>query len=302
MYKHETAYKLYLVNNGMGRHSACGYVANIKKYIDPAIKTYINTKACSLLDEEDTAIVASYIEAVKVDPILIELNKKSHRHMTAPLARYAQFLDEFKTSTASHPASPHTEDRNISDVENEIAVFRKYKHQVPAGLIEEYQNLSLRNALTRIESAITRELKDCESEVEFVVRYDKTNGVRLFQQLSTALEKEEEQKKKRTPKAARTNFIVMFPDGLVIKEKTAKECFVKTIIRIGIDRVKPLGLQFYTMPLLGSAKADNKVYASGQVEVRPGLILMTSGTTDRKIKLLNEIDSLLNIGLTIEVR
>ncbi len=305
MYKNEKAYKEYLIENGMGQHSACGYIANIKKLIDPTIKMHINPAACSLLDEDVKDVVDSYADAIKNNPILIELNQKSHRHMSAPVSRYAQFLEE-RGTTKYLPQNVRSREqggfiRDISVVENEISVFKKYNHQVPEQLLKEYNHLLLENRLVRIEELISKELNGGDFEIEFLVRYDKKNGVRLFPQTGSRPQIQEvDTQKEHSSKSEKTNFTVTFPDGFVIKEKTAKECFVKTIIRIGIDRIVPLGLQFYTMPLLGTKKSDHKVYASGQVEVRPGLFLMTSGPTDRKIKILKEIDSLLYIGLEVE--
>lgn len=305
MYKNEKAYKEYLIENGMGQHSACGYIANIKKLIDPAIKKHINPSACSLLDEDMKEVVDSYVESIKNNPVLIDLNQKSHRHMSAPVSRYAQFLED-RGTTKYVPQNVRSREyggfiRDISVVENEISVFKKYNHQVPEQLLNEYNHLLLDNRLIRIEELISKELNGGDFEIEFLVRYDKKNGVRLFPQTGSRPHTQElDIKKERSSKSDKTNFIVTFPDGFVIKEKSAKDCFVKSIIRIGIDRIVPLGLQFYTMPLLGTKKSDHKVYASGQVEVRPGLFLMTSGPTDRKIKILKEIDSSLNIGLEIE--
>ena len=92
---------------------------------------------------------------------------------------------------------------------------------------------------------------------------------------------------------------VTFSDGKIIAESKAKYTFVETIRRIGLMRVRNLGIKFCGVPIV-STTIDKK-YGYAQVPVENGLYIMThSSTKDKKIQL-DRIAKELGLKLKVEI-
>lgn len=92
---------------------------------------------------------------------------------------------------------------------------------------------------------------------------------------------------------------VTFPDGKIIAERRAKYTYVETIRRIGLMRVRNLGIKFCGVPIV-STTIDKK-YGYAQVPVENGLYIMThSSTKDKKIQL-DRIAKELGLKLKVEI-
>lgn len=76
------------------------------------------------------------------------------------------------------------------------------------------------------------------------------------------------QKAKKEDIAPKTLLRVTMPDGTVIENDKAKDTFVEVICRIGIERVRPLGLKFCKVPIISNTR-DAK-YGKAQVPVDGG--------------------------------
>ncbi|WP_027003101.1 type I restriction enzyme HsdR N-terminal domain-containing protein [Hugenholtzia roseola] len=97
-------------------------------------------------------------------------------------------------------------------------------------------------------------------------------------------------------KKTKTLIKVTFTDNTSIYEKKASETFVKTIEKIGIDRVKLLGLTLNGLPLIDNQKNANYQ----QYEVKKGVFVMVHSDTKNKISRLQEISDRLNLNLKVE--
>lgn len=91
---------------------------------------------------------------------------------------------------------------------------------------------------------------------------------------------------------------VTFPDGTVIEDKKAKITFTKTIQKIGLMRVRNLGIAFCGVPIVSNT--IDKKYGKAQVPVENGLFVMTHSSTHDKKKQLDKISKELGIGLLVE--
>ena len=100
----------------------------------------------------------------------------------------------------------------------------------------------------------------------------------------------------RTPKSVATLIKVTFDDKSVICDHSATETYVKTLQMIGLDKIKTLGMLVGGIPLIGDKK-DKKYY---QYQVADDIFIMTSMSTDYKIKKIKKISDSLNLGLIIE--
>ena len=91
---------------------------------------------------------------------------------------------------------------------------------------------------------------------------------------------------------------VTFPDGKVIEDKKAKVTFTETIKRIGLMRVRNLGIAFCGVPIVSNTL--DKKYGKTQVPVEGGLYVMTHSSTHDKKKILDKIAKELGIKLIVE--
>ncbi len=91
---------------------------------------------------------------------------------------------------------------------------------------------------------------------------------------------------------------VTFPDGTIIADKKAKVTFAETIKRIGLMKVRNLGIAFCHVPIVSNTL--DKKYGQAQIPVGDGLYVMTHSSTNDKKKQLDKISQELNIGLKVE--
>lgn len=107
------------------------------------------------------------------------------------------------------------------------------------------------------------------------------------------------QKAVKTDIAERTALRVTFANGTVIAEHKAKDTFIKTIQRIGITRVRPLGLKCCKVPIISNTR-DPK-YGKAQHDVGNGWLIMTHCSTKAKKEILDRISKSLNLNITVEI-
>ncbi len=91
---------------------------------------------------------------------------------------------------------------------------------------------------------------------------------------------------------------VTFPDGTVIADKKAKITFAEVIKRIGLMRVRNLGISFCHVPIVSNTL--DKKYGQAQIPVGDGLYVMTHSSTHDKKKQLDKIAKELGIKLKVE--
>jgi hypothetical protein len=97
---------------------------------------------------------------------------------------------------------------------------------------------------------------------------------------------------------AKTILRVTFADGTVIEDPKAKFTFTKAIQKIGLMRVRNLGIAFCGVPIVSNTL--DKKYGRAQVPVEGGLYVMTHSSTHDKKKQLDKIAKELGINLVIE--
>ena len=109
----------------------------------------------------------------------------------------------------------------------------------------------------------------------------------------------ETQVHRRRRPATQTKLRVTFPNGERIERNSARNTFVETIDKIGIDKVRKLGLRGNGVPLIDSApRRDGKTFA--QQKIRGWYICIYSGTSKKK-EQLDEIARQLRIRLKVEI-
>ena len=97
---------------------------------------------------------------------------------------------------------------------------------------------------------------------------------------------------------SKTVLRVTFPDGTVIADKKAKNTFAETIKRIGLLKVRNLGITFCHVPIVSNTLY--KKYGQAQIPVGDGLYVMTHSSTHDKKKQLDKISQELGVGLKVE--
>lgn len=99
--------------------------------------------------------------------------------------------------------------------------------------------------------------------------------------------------------APKTGLRVIMPDGRVIAHAKAKDTFIATILAIGIERVRPLGMKFCKIPIISNTR--DKKYGRAQHDVGNGWMILTHSSTADKKKMLDKIAKALNIKLRVEI-
>lgn len=101
---------------------------------------------------------------------------------------------------------------------------------------------------------------------------------------------------KRAPKSA---IKVIRKDKTVIQESTAAATLVAAIIEADPRKVRELGIICCKVPLVSTSK-DEK-YSDAQVEVTPGLYVITHSNNKMKKSYLEAISSALHLGWKVEI-
>lgn len=107
------------------------------------------------------------------------------------------------------------------------------------------------------------------------------------------------QKAKKDDIAKKTRLKVTMPDGTTIEHKAAKDTFVEVIRRIGLERVRPIGLKFCKVPIVSNTR-DSK-YGKSQVPVEGGWLVLTHSSTNDKKKQLDKIAKALHLNIKVEI-
>lgn len=177
------------------------------------------------------------------------------------------------------------------------------------------ENIIKKEILPTVTETIEPALKQVQRELVLVVEYKpnmpisvalsrKTNIAELLEakilEPDPQVEHREGGKRKRAVKHinGKTILRVTFPTGTVIEEAKAKMTFAKTIQRIGLMRVRSLGITFCGVPIVSNT-LDRK-YGKAQISMGDGLYVMTHSNTHDKKKQLCRISKELNLGLKVE--
>lgn len=99
--------------------------------------------------------------------------------------------------------------------------------------------------------------------------------------------------------ADKTLLRVTFDDGTVIEKRKAKDTFIDAIMKIGINRVRPLGVKFCKIPIISNTR-DPK-YGKAQFDVGGGWLILTHSSTRDKKKMLDKIATSLGLRLKVEI-
>lgn len=177
------------------------------------------------------------------------------------------------------------------------------------------ENIIKKEILPVVTETIAPALKQVQRDLVLVVNYHpgsplsvslsrNTNIPELIDAKILEIDPQVEHREggKRTKPVKRMNrktiLRVTFPDGTVIQDKKAKVTFAEVIKRIGLMRVRNLGISFCGVPIVSNT-LDSK-YGKDQIPVGNGLYVMTHSSTSDKRKQLDNISDNLNIGLKVE--
>ena len=100
-------------------------------------------------------------------------------------------------------------------------------------------------------------------------------------------------------RAPNSGLSVAFPDGTKFNERYATDTFQYVIEKIGVDRVRNCNIMMFNVPLI-SNKRDS-LYGSTQRNLGHGWLLMEHGGVRDKVRILNQLNDKLDLGLIIEI-
>lgn len=184
--------------------------------------------------------------------------------------RAADDLEEQLIKTEILPAMSKDIEPRLSQIQRELVLVVEYKPGTPISVA-----LSRKTNITELLDA---KILEQDPQVEH------RDGTKRRKPVERINEK--------------TVLRVTFPDGTVIEDKKAKITFTKTIQKVGLMRVRNLGIAFCGVPIVSNTL--DKKYGKAQVPVEGGLYVMTHSSTHDKKKQLDKISKELNLGLRVE--
>ena len=96
-----------------------------------------------------------------------------------------------------------------------------------------------------------------------------------------------------------TRLKIIFADGTVIQERNAAETFVAFVRKVGVERVRSLGLKQCKIPLVSNT--IDKKYGDKQKPLRNEWYLMTNTSTQSKLKDIEAIAKAFDIKVKVDV-
>lgn len=96
-----------------------------------------------------------------------------------------------------------------------------------------------------------------------------------------------------------TRLKITFADGTVIQERNAAETFVAFVRKVGVERVRSLGLKQCKIPLVSNT--IDKKYGDKQKPLGNGWYLMTNTSTQSKLKDIESIAKAFDIKVKVDV-
>lgn len=180
----------------------------------------------------------------------------------------------------------------------------------------EEEHLIKNEVLPVVSKSIEPALTQVERELVLVVDYvpgiplkvSLSRKRNLFEALEDVIEikpdpeVEHTQKKKGGKKVVlnpRTRLRITMPDGSIIEERTAWESLQKFILRIGVEKVRAVGLIANKIPLVSNT--IDKKYQTAQKPLGNGWLLMTCSDTATKRKQILTIAESVGLNVNVEI-
>lgn len=180
----------------------------------------------------------------------------------------------------------------------------------------EEEHLIKNEVLPVVSKSIEPALSQVERELVLVVDYVPGTPLKvslsrkrnLFDALEDVVEikpdpeVEHTEKKKGGKKVVtnpRTRLRITMPDGLIIEERTAGQSLQKFILRVGVERVRAVGLIANKIPLVSNTV--DKKYKTAQKPLGNGWLLMTCSDTATKRKQILAIAEALGLSINVEI-
>ena len=180
----------------------------------------------------------------------------------------------------------------------------------------EEEHLIKNEVLPVVSKSIEPALTQVERELVLVVDYvpgiplkvSLSRKRNLFEALEDVIEikpdpeVEHTQKKKGGKKVVlnpRTRLRITMPDGSIIEERTAWESLQKFILRIGVEKVRAVGLIANKIPLVSNT--IDKKYQTAQKPLGNGWLLMTCSDTATKRKQILTIAESVALNVNVEI-
>lgn len=97
----------------------------------------------------------------------------------------------------------------------------------------------------------------------------------------------------------RTRLRITMPDGSIIEERTAWESLHKFVLKVGVDKVRAVGIIANKIPLVSNTV--DKKYQTAQKPLGNGYLLMTCSDTATKRKQILTIAEAFHIQVKVEI-
>lgn len=149
-YVNEKGFRSYMINTL--EEDVCQYkriIRGLKMDVDDIIRMRCDHSHSTIFEVNDASIVDLYITSFQIDEAIAELDAKKNYIMSTALKHYYDYLkwkssDTYVSEDSSANEEPVQEElppRSIEEVEQDIAVFRRYGYDIPQKLTDEYNRL-----------------------------------------------------------------------------------------------------------------------------------------------------------------
>lgn len=191
-----------------------------------------------------------------------------------------------------------------SIIENSREVGVKLTKEVLQQVEELEEGIIKEEILPALSSDIEPRLKSIKRDLVLVVEYHPGQPISVALSRKTNISQLINAKKlvAATPVAHNPNadLVVIFPDGTVFDDNKAISTFVKSIQKIGFDKVAKVGIMFMGYNLVDKRQRTDKG-RTWQKQVG-NYYVYSYLSNGEKLKCLNRISSYYNLGLIIETK
>lgn len=203
-----------------------------------------------------------------------------------------------------------------SIIENSRDVGVKLTEDIIRQVEELEENIIKDEILPSLSSDIAPRLQPIKRDLVLVVEYHpgepisvalsrKANITEIIKAKRLEIDPQVEHKeygergKQVAKRAPNTGLCVVRSNGTILQEKNAALTFAKAVHEAGLLRVRELGLKFCKVPLVSTTR--DKKYGNRQIEIEPGLYVITHSSNREKKDRLDKINHALHMGWTVKI-
>lgn len=266
---------------------------NVGLYIGESISLYYDNP-----DDSKNAICIYSIQINEEDESGIKL---------CELLSYGKFdikdLEDFCRERYNQIIARDNFQQRLSDFLAENNVAQNIKYLIKEKFIKEgYEESVIDNELKNVQLSIKHLPLNNNTHIISSIN-NRTSIIKTPPITTNYIAECHRERKQYTRTAQRSELIVKFDDGTIIHDKSGIEVEKQFIIKVGIERVRSLGIKQNHEDLIGSPNTcrNPDLYVNRWTQLRNGLYLFNCSNNSDKKKHIERIISSLNIKAKVDI-